>query len=308
TRQFQVYLNSALELEIYEGEKKLKNLPKASLKDDSEKSAQALKEFKDMKKQIKTVIQSQKARLEYALLCDRKWTVQGWKDLFIKKPVMHCFAIGLIWGIYENQKLIQTFRYLEDGSFNTADEEEYEIPEHAQIGLVHPIELQENEITTWCEQLSDYEITQPFAQLTRKIYRLLPEEIGKNNLKRFSGKEISNLSLMNKMLKLNWQKGEVQDAGIFYEFYRNDIASQEKNKNGEMHYTGYHVELKFDGMSVASGYAESSYDVVIHDVKFWSLENSIKENNSLKLEQVNAKYFSEIILQLINALGEISDN
>ena len=40
---------------------------------------------------------------------------------------------------------METFRYMEDGSFNTEDEDEFELPEEGQntkfIGLVHPIEL-----------------------------------------------------------------------------------------------------------------------------------------------------------------------
>ncbi|MDE5753768.1 MAG: DUF4132 domain-containing protein, partial [Oscillospiraceae bacterium] len=254
TRQFQVYLTPALELEIYEGEKKFKNLPKPGTKDDPEKSAQAVKDFKDMKKQMKAAIQSQKSRLEYALLCDRKWTVQGWKDLFIKKPVMHCFAIGLIWGVYENQKLIQTFRYTEDGSFNTSDSDEYTFPEDIEsirIGLVHPVELEQDALSEWIEQLEDYEITQPFAQLTRKIYRLFPEDSGKTAVQQFYGDEMGNISLAGKMLKAEWSKGDAQDGGAFYEFTRMDIASQKKSKDGKMQYTGYYVELAFEGMYIA---------------------------------------------------------
>lgn len=302
TRQFQVYLTPALELEIYEGGKKFKNLPKPGTKDDPEKSAQAVKDFKDMKKQMKAAIQSQKSRLEYALLCDRKWTVQGWKDLFIKKPVMHCFAIGLIWGVYENQKLIQTFRYTEDGSFNTSDSDEYTFPEDTEsirIGLVHPVEMEQDSISEWIEQLEDYEITQPFAQLTRKIYRLLPEESGKTAVQRFSGNEMGNISLAGKMLKAEWSKGEAQDGGAFYEFTRTDIASQEKSEDGKMQYTGYYVELAFEGMYIAVSF-EDNQNVAIGDLKFWSLENPIRSENPLRLEQISPRYFSEIILQLTN--------
>ncbi|MDE7122380.1 MAG: DUF4132 domain-containing protein, partial [Oscillospiraceae bacterium] len=310
TRQFQVYLTPALELEIYEGEKKFKNLPKPGTKDDPEQSAQAVKDFKEMKKQMKTAIQSQKSRLEYALLCDRKWTVQGWKDLFIKKPVMHCFAIGLIWGIYQNQnqdqQLIQTFRYTEDGSFNTSDSDEYEFPENTEsirIGLVHPVELEQDVISEWLEQLADYEITQPFAQLSRKVYKLLPEEAGKTAVQRFSGNEMGNVTLAGKMLKAEWSKGAAQDGGAFCEFTREDIASQKKSKDGKMQYTGYYVELAFEGMYIQISY-EDNQSVAIGDLKFWSLEQPIRAENPLKLEQVSPRYFSEIILQLTTIFGE----
>ena len=299
TRQFRVYLNSALELEIFEGEKKLKTLPKPGKNDDPEKSEQASKEFKEMKKQMKTVIQSQKARLEYVFLCDRKWTVEGWKNLFIHKPIMHCFAIGLIWGAYENDKLIQTFRYMEDGSFNTADEDEYELPENVMIGLVHPIELDEELLSAWREQLSDYEITQPFLQLNRPVYRMLPEEKDKDALRRFNGTEINNLSLAGKMAKFGWDKGYAQDGGAFYEFSRTDIARQEQNKR-----IGYYVELKFSGMYIATGfYADSSETVTIEEVYFWNLEEDVKDHNYISLNEVNPKYFSEIVSQLMSVFG-----
>ncbi|MDE6086779.1 MAG: DUF4132 domain-containing protein [Oscillospiraceae bacterium] len=306
TRQFQVYLTPSLELEIYEGEKKFKNLPKPGAKDDPEKSAQAVKEFKEMKKQMKATIQSQKSRLEYALLCDRKWTIQGWKDLFIKKPVMHCFAIGLIWGVYQDQKLIQTFRYTEDGSFNTSDSDEYEFPEDTEsirIGLVHPVELEQDVISEWLEQLADYEITQPFAQLGRKVYRLLPEESGKTAVQRFSGNEMGNVTLAGKMLKAEWSKGDAQDGGAFYEFTRTDIASQKKSEDGKMQYTGYYVELAFEGMYIAISF-EDNQNVAIGELKFWSLDQPIHAKNPLKLEQVSPRYFSEIILQLTTIFGE----
>lgn len=82
----------------------------------------------------------------------------------------------LIWGIYESNKLTQSFRYMEDGSFNTEDEDKLELPETAMIGLIHPIELSQESIETWKEQLTDYEIKQPFEQLERRIYRVEEKE------------------------------------------------------------------------------------------------------------------------------------
>lgn len=303
TRQFRVYLTPALELEIFEGEKKLKNLPKPGKNDDAEKAEQASKAFKEMKKQMKTVVQSQKTRLEYVLLCDRKWTVDSWKELFIRKPVMHCFAIGLIWGAYdEKQQLLQTFRYMEDGTFNTADEEEYTLPENAYIGLIHPVELDEETLSAWREQLSDYEITQPFLQINRPIYRILPEEKGKNALQRYSGTEISNLSLLGKLTKLDWEKGEIMDGGWFYTFTRTDIARQEKD-GSQFRKTGYYVELSFSGMHVATGYTDAE-EVTIEKVHFWTLDTpKPEENHALALENINPRYFSEIITQLTGIFG-----
>ena len=81
---------------------------------------------------------------------------------------MHEFAIGLIWGAYEDGKLQETFRYMEDGTFNTKDEDEFEMPENCKVALIHPLELTKEDLDEWKEQLENYEITQPIEQLNRK--------------------------------------------------------------------------------------------------------------------------------------------
>ena len=302
TRQFNVYLTPDLTLEIFEGEKKLKNLPKAGAKDDPQKAEIASKAFKDMKKEMKTAIQSQKQRLEYVLLCPRTWTADGWKDLFIRKPIMHCFAIGLIWGVYEDNKLIQTFRYTEEGTLNTVDEDEYTLPENAVIGLVHPMELDEDTLSQWQEQLSDYEITQPFPQLSRPVYRLTDEEkkAGMDALQRFSGNEIANMTLLSRMTKYGWNKGSVEDAGYFYSFYRSDVIRQEKQPDGKMKSIGYDAQLHFSGMYVA-GYDVDMESVTIEKVDFTSVNG--RWEDTLDLRDINERYLSEIIAQLMAIVG-----
>ena len=146
--------------------------------------------WKLLKKQLKTVTANQKVRLEQTLITERKWTGSQWQELFVKNPLMHPFAMGLVWGVYEEEKLTDTFRYMEDGTFNTADEDEYELSESAVVALVHPIELSEESLETWKEQLSDYEIEQPIEQLNRPIYRVTEEEKEEEDLTRFGGMEI----------------------------------------------------------------------------------------------------------------------
>ncbi len=64
-RVFRVRLTTALEIEVFdENGKKLKSLPAPGKKDDEQKAAAAYEEFKQMKKQMKTTVSSQKARLE----------------------------------------------------------------------------------------------------------------------------------------------------------------------------------------------------------------------------------------------------
>ncbi|MCQ2468852.1 MAG: DUF4132 domain-containing protein [Ruminococcus sp.] len=299
-RQFNVYLTPDLEIEIFNGDKKVKSMPKPGVSDDAEIAEKSYNEFKEMKKQMKNVVSSQKARLEYVLMCDRKWTAENWKKLFVANPVMHCFAIGLIWGTYEDGKLVTTFRYLDDGSFTTSDEDEFELDENALIGLVHPIELTEDERSTWSEQLSDYEITQPFPQLSREIFTADDKELSKNEIDRFDGEEIDNQALCGRMTKYGWDKGQAQDAGWFMEFLRKDISGLKRNPDGTCENLGYIAELSFSGTYIGV-FEYGSEDVTIEKLKFFKASDY---KNPINIGDVNKRYFSEIILQLTNVIGK----
>ena len=292
-RQFAVYLTPALELEIQDGEgKRLKNMPAPGKRDEEEKAAAAYEEFKQLKKQLKTVAANQKLRLEQALTSERLWKAGQWKELFVKNPVMHQFAIGLIWGIYTDGALGDTFRYMEDGSFNTVDEEEFDFPDEGMVGLVHPIELSEEALAAWKEQLADYEVTQPISQLERPMYRVAETEKGTKELTRFGGMLINGLSLSGKLLGMGWYRGSVQDAGVYSTFYRED---------GEIG-----IELEFSGSYVG----DENEEVTVYGAAFYKagtvergsyVYDTIKAENQYALDAVPARYFSEMVLQLSQA-------
>ena len=301
-RIFKVRMNAILDLEVYDEEgKKLKKLPAPGKKDDVSKAAAACEDFKQLKKQMKTAVNSQKSRLEYALLVRREWLVDAWTNLFVKNPLMHQFAIGLIWGVYEEGKLIQSFRYMEDGSFNTKDEEEYTLPENAHVSLVHPMELSDEEKAVWKEQLADYEITQPIAQLDRAVYYRTEDEADKKGIERFGGCVINALSLNGKLTGLGWYRGSVQDGGGFYTYYREDIE------------VDIGVELHFSGTFVG----DMDDEVTIFDVRFYKpgtiergsyMYDEADAQKAYFLKDVPPRYFSEIVLQLISATASSTEH
>ncbi|MDE7325261.1 MAG: DUF4132 domain-containing protein [Lachnospiraceae bacterium] len=274
--------------------KKLKNLPAPGAKDDAAIAKAAYEEFKLLKKQMKATVTSQRARLEMALSTAREWSIPAWEQLFVKNPLMHQFAIGLIWGIYKKGKLVQSFRYMEDGSFNTKEEEEYELPAEGKIGLVHPVELTGEEKKVWEQQLEDYEIVQPFEQLKRSVYTVTKEEKGEKKLTRFNGREVNDLSLGSRLSGLGWYRGSVQDGGGFYTYYREDVE------------LGLGVELHFSGSYVGG----SNEDVTIYDVRFYKagaikrgsyVYDEVEEDEAFFIRDIPARYFSEVVWQITKA-------
>lgn len=300
-RQFTVRLTPTLELSITnDAGKSVKNLPSPGKTDDPEKAAAAYDAFKAMKKQIRTTVATQKARLEAALAGLRCWDAEAWQTLFVKNPIMRQFAISLIWGVYEEDRLTDTFRYMEDGSFNTVDEEEYTLPEGARIGLVHPVELDDETRDAWKQQLEDYEITPSIPQLERPVYALRPGSETECKLEDFGGKQLNGLSLSGKLQGLGWYRGSVQDAGGYYTFYREDPS------------LGLGVELNFSGCFVG----DENETVTVYDAVFYKAGtvqrgsycyDTPKEADILPLGKVPARYYSEIIYQLTRATASSTE-
>lgn len=307
SRHFKVYLGSSLELEIFdEGGKRLKTLPTPGKKDDEEKAQEAYKAFKAMKKQLKTVVAGQRIRLEGALMADRRWQGGAWISLFVNNPIMHQFAIGLIWGVYDSTGLRDTFRYMEDGSFNTPEEEEFSFTKEDMIGLVHPLELSPELMSAWKQQLEDYEIAQPIKQLERRTYSLLDSEIGAKEFSRYKDKKINALTLLGRLTKAGWYKGAVQDGGMFYEFFREDVTGLAKDSSGHEVPIGNAVELRFSGMYAGGGDEEVTLEEVIFyspgSVKRASYQYDDAKSKAIALEEVNKRYFSEVVYQLEKAI------
>ena len=303
TRKFKVYLSPRLDLDVFdENGKKIKSLPAPGKKDDEVIAKQSNAEYKALKKQIKNVISIQKMRLDTALLADRRWKKDAWEKLFVKNPVMHSFAIGLIWAAYDDEG-VHTFRYMEDGTFNTVDEEEYELPAECRIGLVHPVDWDEELISAWKEQLEDYEIIQPIVQLEKPVYRIKDDEIGNFDLERFRGRTVNALTLLGRMTKFGWNKGSTQDAGVFYTFYREDVTERIRQSDGSFTVSGNAVEMHFSGTYVAV----ENDDVDIENVRFYHpgtiehgsyVYDEADDKKAITLDKIPPRYFSEIVLQL----------
>lgn len=281
-RSFVVRLNTALELEVYGKDgKRLKNLPSPGKQDDPEKAKEANNAYKSLKKQLKTVTAAQKLRLECALMAGRFWQPDRWKALFVNNPLMHQFAIGLIWGVYEDGTLTKTFRYMEDGSLNTAEEEEMSFPEKGLIGLAHPVELSKEEREAWQEQFADYEITQPIEQLTRPLYTPEEAELTETACTRFQGTVVNGLSLSGKLIGQGWLRGPVEDGGEYALFYREDGVIR--------------TELTFSGCSVVF----ENTNVVLYEIRFY--RTNTPEKAICLLGEVAPRYFSEVLAQVAKA-------
>lgn len=287
-RTFTVTLMPDFSLTIFDNEKQktVKSMPAPGANDDNVKATAAKKEFSELKKQIKATVQSQTNRLEKVLMNGRGWRVEAWNELFVENPIMHHFAMGLIWGVYEDKKLTATFRYMEDGTFNTVDEEEYTLPDNAVITLVHPVELSEETLAQWREQLDDYEVVQPLPQLTAPIIRLEEKELSGKKIIRYTGTVVQSGKIAGIAKKYNMVRGDVLDGGSYVAFHWVDK------------YLNVAALLNFEYMYMGQDYNDN---VTLGDVVFYRLDeeqqtdDEPKNNMLVGISDLPERFVSSII-------------
>jgi len=245
-RQFRFMFGSEMQPMVRDEDGKvLANLPKpkAKVKDDPMLAEQAIAEWKLLKKQIQEVTKTQCDRLEKAMISQRRWHPDEFDTFLVHHPLMTNLTQRLIWGVYEDSHLRQTFRVTED--LTCADESDRELPlpshalasiplatsvgtqgetstlcpnggSHRYIGLVHPAQLSLEMRGIWGELFSDYELIQPFNQISRTVFSLTAEELECQRIQRFQGTEVSVTTAMAILKKTGWSHTFKREDQTYY--------------------------------------------------------------------------------------------
>ncbi|MCL2572040.1 MAG: DUF4132 domain-containing protein [Defluviitaleaceae bacterium] len=302
-RQFVATITPDLQISLKNDQgKAIKTLPTVGVSDNTEIATAAKAAFTAMKKSLKSVTSLQCLRLEQALSNNRTWDTKAWSQLFVENPIMNMFAIGLIWGTYDKDgNLIDSFRYMEDGSFVTVEEDELILSDDAQVGLCHPLDLGEMLTAQWKQQLEDYEIKQPVDQLNRKVFLAPAGDNKADSVIEFGGAVVYAISLLGKLQKAGWYKGSVVDAGGFFNFYKEDTKQ------------GIGVLLNFSGSYIG---VDNSEEVTIYDAVFYKagtvtygsyIYDEVKKEDRIPLHQVPKRFYSEACYDIERAVANRLD-
>ncbi|MES2946598.1 MAG: DUF4132 domain-containing protein [Pseudomonadota bacterium] len=272
---------------------RLKDLPKPLKSDDAALAEQATTSFKQIKKDAKAVASQQVSRLEMAMVGRRRWPVADFKLFFVEHPLMRHLSARLVWGLYQEGKLVDNFRVAEDWSFADADDTLYQLPEQTHdcsIGISHILEMSRQNLDAFGQIFADYEILQPFKQLSRETYCLTPEEQGLSTLTRFKDKQVATGSVMG-LINRGWERGQAQDAGWVGEFSKHlegnlqvDVQLDPGTIVGDM---SYEPKQKLPAVTLRK---RGSYD----------------QNGELSFGRVHAIVISEVLrdLELLAAIKE----
>jgi hypothetical protein len=205
-RKFRVVLGPDLKpVVLDESGKSRAELPAPNAKDDGEKASAAVAEWKLMKKQLREAAKVHAARLERALVNSRRWTVHEFEALLVRKPLMFNLVRRLLWCTFDDKgTLKQAFRVTEEREYVDLKDAAVSL-DGPSVALVHPLFLGETERAAWGELFADYEITQPFPQLGRAVYRLEPGEAEATEFVRCAGRKVAGVWLMS-LESAGWER------------------------------------------------------------------------------------------------------
>ena len=190
-----------------------KNKPVASLPKSLPK--ETLDEFKEMGATLREVAKAQKLRLETLMVRQFRWPVGRWRELFLGHPVLFLpFATRLVWGHHDDAgALIGTFRAMEDRTLTDAADEPFELPDSGSVGIVHPLELDDEALGAWRTHLADYEVESPFPQLERPVVRVSEKDREVTISRELAGTSLNAMTFRSRAEKLGWSRGSVTDGG-----------------------------------------------------------------------------------------------
>jgi predicted DNA-binding WGR domain protein len=214
SRQFTVGFDEQLRPYVADGTgKRLKALPKPGARDDAELAPAAYKQFAALKKDVRTVAADQIRRLERAMVTSRRWSGAEFRQLFVDHPLLWHIVRRLVWGVYdENGRPAGAIRVAEDRSFSDVHDDEMQLADDARVGVAHPLHLGDT-LADWVEVFADYEILQPFAQLSRETFSFTAEEAATTRLTRFEGRTVPTGRVIG-LERKGWRRETPQDAGI----------------------------------------------------------------------------------------------
>ncbi len=197
-------------------------------------------------------------------------------------------AKGLVWGVYRDGNPDELLLYREGVGFVDMLGSAAALGDDARVGLVHPVELEGNTAGMLLKAFERQGVTQPVAQLARKVVRVSEDEKKEYASKVFGGRVVRTASLGPALRKRGWFIGEVLDGGCYYDMYKTDGES----KLG--------ARLEFEGMTADAADVETVVrNVVFFDASEFSEKTDYTveavEETVMFLGDVPKRFFSEVM-------------
>jgi len=266
--------------------KVLKTLPKSA-------TAQQKDELKNLRQSLADAARQLGSNLEYYLIVQRRWSVADWQAFFTGNPLAAAFASGLVWGIYQANRLKATFRIQPDGSLAGHDGKSVTLGKDSAVGIVHPLELSPEDRAAWHAAFASVE--QPFPQIDRPVFTVNGKERDKTFSFAFEDQRINALSFKSRAERRGWRRGSVIDSGEVSAYRK---AWPNHNLESFLRLEGMNVRTDYDSATTLKDFfVVKAGSIVVGSYTYDEPRNS-DDPRLLKMRDVPPIVYSEIIADL----------
>lgn len=132
----------------------------------------------------------------------------------------------LVWSAYSADGRPQLlFRVTEDQTLADENDRTALIPPDSRVGIVHPAHLSAAQLSAWDGVFSDYEIIQPFDQLSRRICRPHPADLDATAITRYAGPKMPGITVYGILERSHWLRDTPADGGGFCQHSKPFLAA-----------------------------------------------------------------------------------
>lgn len=169
-RAFTVTFDERLQPVVYQDHRRLDALPKPTKSDDATLAKDAVLRLQTLRKDARTIATQQMRRLELAMCTRRRWPVPVFETFLQHHPLLRHLVRRLVWGIYGANRPATWLRVAEDGTLTDAEDVVAQADRQAVLGVAHVLEIPPESLAKLSQLFADYEIIQPFEQLSRQVF------------------------------------------------------------------------------------------------------------------------------------------
>jgi hypothetical protein len=273
-RQFTAKLNEDLEFVLTDPDgKPIKSLPEPRKDDDEAKATETKKFYSAAKKELKSVVGLQRDRLYEAMCTQRTWPFEDWNTYLNRHPIARHHCQRLVWAIVREDKVVNLFRPLADGSLTDVNDDPLTIKPDESIRLAHECQIKPEESQAWRNHFKDYEIEPLFEQFGRPNFDLPEERKQEDELADFRGHLVETFKLRGRATKLGYTRGQAQDGGWFFDYQKrfptlgiNAVLEFTGNGMPEENRTVALTSFHFDRVSPDGGGAQGDAKMTLGEV------------------------------------------
>jgi hypothetical protein len=218
-RKFMARLREDLTIGIETADgKPIGTLPEVRKGDNEAAAKEAKKRLSTARKELKSILASQRDRLYEAMCTGKTWRCENWLLYLLQHPIVRRHCQRLVWGTLEDGELARTFRPLDDGTLTDLDDKQCAPAPDAIVCLAHDTNCASRVAQDWMKHFEDYGVAPLFQQFGKGTYTLPDERREASALSDFEGHILDAYKLRGAAAKLGYMRGATEDGGRFYAY------------------------------------------------------------------------------------------